>query len=154
MAEFAVFSGRAKTTPIQTMAASIIRAVTPPLTEPPIETLRTTWWHHTVHQWNSTLDFHKAHYITRNVKNYLTSSNLRGISEISGWWIMWWRQGKSKGRQRRRNEELKGLQLVYWGILGIYLYIFSFSRHFCDFFDHTYDKGANKMDKKILVLLY
>lgn len=47
MAEFAIETRGAQTSPIQTVTVSIVGTVTPPLAELPIITLRTTWRHHT-----------------------------------------------------------------------------------------------------------
>lgn len=88
VAESAVKARCAKTPSIQTMAASIIGAVTPPPTEPPIETLQTTWWHHREHRWNSTK------FIWDSIR-YITSHALVK-TELSG--LIW------EEFQRRGNE--------------------------------------------------
>ncbi len=137
VAEFAVEARCAKTPSIQTMAASIIGAVTPPPTEPPIETLRTTWWHHREHQWTSTMFFWNS--IRCITSHALVKTELAGLiweefqkrvtddSWERWWWMMWWRQGKAQGRQRGSGQEgetlTQELQLVYWWMLCIYFYI-------------------------------
>lgn len=97
VAEFAVEARCAKTPSIQTMAASITGAATLPVTEPPIETLRTTWWHHREHQWNSTM------FIWCSIR-YITSHALVKM-ELSG--LSWEEFQRQLGEMRLMDDVMK-----------------------------------------------